>query len=641
LGAGTSLPAAGLLTPIGQAQPLVLRDHQVAVQINGGYARTEWTQVFLNQSSQDCEAVYEVPLPEEATLAEVRIIQGDQMLTGEVVSKDEAERIYEQERAAGNDAGLAAKDGFQHHRFQIARIPAGSEARLEVVYYEPVNVDTGVGTYRYPLEEGGTDMAAAAFWTRESQLVGTFSVDITVDAGTPLAAVRVPGFEAGVVEVVDENCRRFSWAGTVDQLDRDLVLYYQLTEDLPGRVEVYAHKPDAKSAGTFMAVITPGLDLKPLLSGDYVFILDLSGSMQGKWHTLVEGVRESLQAFSPTNRFRIIIFNDRAQEWTNGWVNASPENVGKVIEALNQLRPSGSTNLYDGLALGVNSLDSDRASNVVLVTDAVVNTGETAPRKFRRLVEDYDLRLFAFVLGNSANWPLMDTLCQATGGYARGISNQQDIVGEILLAQSKMGFQSLRAAEINVGGSARPFDVSGLRPRKIFRGQQIVVMGRYAEGGALELRLDGKLTGEAKTYATTIVLPDVEPSRPELERLWALRQLREWADPLVEPAIPASELGDARRDLALQYQLVTDDTAMILLDDAQFAHHGIERRNAQRTARERAAAVTPAPRPATDTHQPMTPGTAPSFGGGAIDLGWVSLLVLGLGAAYQRGRRIF
>ena len=507
-----------------------------------------------------------------------------------------------------------------------------------MVYYQPVMVDTGVGVFRYPLEEGGVDGAAEAFWHRRDVLTGGFSVEVEVQAGAPLAGLRAPGFEQGTIEVVDATSQRFAWSGTRDRLNRDFVLYFQLQEGLPGSVEVYAHKPSADAAGTFMAVVTPGIDLQPLGGSDFVFVLDTSGSMRGKFGTLVQGVREALQTFSPTDRFRIVLFNNEASEWTRGWISATADNVAAVSRELDAVAPGGSTNLYAGLREGVRRLDADRACSLILVTDAVANTGEVAPARFRELLARYDLRLFAFVLGNSANWPLMDTICEASGGYARGVSNQQDIVGEILLAQSKVAYQSLHDARFKIGGSARPYDVAGTRPRKIFRGQQLILMGRYREGGSLELQLDAILTGEAKTYATTIDLPEVEPSRSELERLWAMRQLREWDDPAAVPALEAGELTEARVDLALHYQLVTEETAMLLLDEAQFARHGIERRNAARVAGEQAAqSLTPAPT-RTDAAQPMTAGTRPTFGGGALDFGWL-LLGGGVALLHRYGRR--
>ena len=62
-----------------------------------------------------------------------------------------------------------------------------------------------------------------------------------------------------------------------------------------------------------MVVVTPGIDLQPLTQGaDYSYVLDVSGSMQGKLHTLASGVAQALGQMSPNDRFRVVTFNNSA-----------------------------------------------------------------------------------------------------------------------------------------------------------------------------------------------------------------------------------------------------------------------------------------------------------------------------------------
>jgi hypothetical protein len=60
-------------------------------------------------------------------------------------------------------------------------------------------------------------------------------------------------------------------------------------QGLPGSVEMIAYKEQAGDRGTFMLTITPGDDLAPNTEGrDWVFVLDLSGSMNGKFQSLFD-----------------------------------------------------------------------------------------------------------------------------------------------------------------------------------------------------------------------------------------------------------------------------------------------------------------------------------------------------------------
>ena len=137
-------------------------------------------------------------------------------------------------------------------------------------------------------------------------------------------------------------------------------------------MDLVTYKPDAGKRGSFLLTVTPGEDLKPITEGsDWIFVLDISGSMQGKYATLAEGVHRALGKLRPNDRFRIVLFNDRSQELTHGYENATPEAVKRYSDEVARIQPDNGTNLFSGLQLGMDSLEADRTSAIVLVTDGV------------------------------------------------------------------------------------------------------------------------------------------------------------------------------------------------------------------------------------------------------------------------------
>jgi Ca-activated chloride channel family protein len=395
-----------------------------------------------------------------------------------------------------------------------------------------------------------------------------------------------------------------------------------------------------------MMVVTPGLDLKPLTAGsDTVFVLDASGSMQTKLSTLAEGVSQALGKLRPEDRFRVVAFNQRATELVP-LVPATPDNVQRAIAAVRGLKADRSTNLFAGVREGLSTLDADRATSLVLVTDGVANEGVVNPADFHRLLRQHDLRLFGFLMGNSANWPLMRTMADATGGFYAGVSNDDDIVGQLLLAKSKLTHESLHDASFHFTG-VRVFDTTGDVPQKIHRGEQLVIFGRYDKPGPATVTLTARLTGEDRTYRTTFDFPETDTANPEIERLWALALIEQAEVREATGALPPEEARSLIRDLGVTYQLVTDHTTMVVLDDATFAKHGVARENERRTGLERRAQALRAGQPVAshrvDAGQPMFSAPAPhvSQGGGALDPFTVNLMLLALivgGSAYVRGR---
>ncbi|MDR0353084.1 MAG: VWA domain-containing protein [Opitutaceae bacterium] len=643
LGVMTGLHAAGTLTPAGSPDaPIQIRDHQVNVTINNGFAQTEVLQTFFNPNAADLEAVYAFPVPKSASLSEVTIQTGEKTLNGEVLPRAEAETLYNEEKSRGNDAGLATKNTFQTYEFRVSPVRAGAETRLRFVYYQPLEIDTGVGRYLYPLEEGGTDDLAQHFWQpANTQVEGRLSINVELKSAWPVDDLRAPGFEnEAVIQKLDTGHHRLALDRAGAKLARDFVLYYRLAADLPGRVEVIPYRAAPGKPGTFMAVVTPGLDLQPITRGaDYTYVLDVSGSMHGKIATLANAITQALGKMSPGDRFRIVTFNNNARELLP-WTPATPDNVRHAITLVRSLAPSGGTNIYAGLQVALTHLDADRATSLVLVTDGVTNQGIVDPRAFHALLKQHDIRFFGFLMGNSANWPLMRALADATGGFYAGVSNDDDIVGQLLLAKSKITHESLHHATFKFSG-VHTTDLTGDNPQKIYHGQQLVLFGRYDKPGKATLTLHARLTGEDKTYTTTFDFPETDTANPELERLWAFAQIEQIELKETLGQTPAAEAKDAITNLGVAYQLVTDHTAMVVLDDATHDARGIERKNRDRAAHERAAQSARAQTAATnyqvDANQPAYSAPAPHIsrsrgfgggGGGALESTDLALLLL-------------
>ncbi|MEJ2466441.1 MAG: VIT and VWA domain-containing protein [Candidatus Thiodiazotropha sp.] len=652
--------AAGLLQPSdGSLPPLEIRDHNVSVVLEDAYAVTTVEQVFFNPHDRDLEARYSFPVPEHGSVAEFTLWIDGKPVTGEVLERKEARRVYEEEKAAGRDAGLTEKDEYKTFEVQVSPVRAGQETRIRLVYLQPAHVDTGIGRYVYPLEEGGVDEEKLAFWTANDRVERQFGFNMKIRSAYPIEAVRMPNQpQAQLHQLSDgdwqinlgnsannpamgeegnQSQAAASASGPAFTLDKDLVVYWRHKAGLPGSVDLVAHKPEGESRGTFMLVVTPGDDLQPISGGkDWVFVLDISGSMQGKYATLADGVERAMKQMRPEDRFRIVLFNERTRELTSGFVNATPEAVAEYARKVSAVIPDNGTNLFAGLEEGLSSLDADRTSALVLVTDGVANVGETRQRQFIELIEKRDIRLFTFIMGNSANRPLLEAVTKASNGFAMNISSSDDIVGQLLAASSKVTHQALHGVELEIDG-VKTADITPQQIGSLYRGQQLVLFGHYWGDGMADVTLKGLISGQPKSYQTRFAFPAKATDNPEIERLWAYATIE---DAMAEMADfgEKADLKQAVTDLGVEYGLVTDYTSMVVVRDEIFDQRGIKRTNQQRLAVEAAArqqrASQPAPSRRVDTQQPMYSSPRPHFGGGshgggALD-GWSLLLLLPL-----------
>lgn len=662
--------AAGLMTPMNSNLPeLEIKQHHVEVTVEDGYAITSVTQVFYNPNDTSLEALYSFPVPEKAAVGEFTYWIDGQPVTGEVLEKQEARNTYEQEKAQGRETALTEKNDYKSFDSAVYPVLPKQDVKIRLVYIQAVHTDHGIGQYVYPLEDGGVDEDKLAFWSYNDKVTEAFSFNMKIRSSYPIEDVRLPKHPQAIASSTSNQEWSISMqnsqasnpvdsetntqqtlegasakpsttpSGTqniVQALDQDIVVYWRHQKGLPGSIDMVAHKEPNQSRGTFMMTITPGDDLKQINEGrDWIFVLDFSGSMQGKYQSLIEGVNRGLSRLNPNDRFRIILFNDSANEITGGYTLATPENVTRYTQQLENTSPTGGTNLYRGLEEGIDDLDADRSSAVILVTDGVANVGTTEKKAFLKLLERYDVRLFTFVMGNSANRPLLDSMAKISNGFAMSVSNSDDIVGKMMLATSKLTHEAFHDMDVEIDG----IKVKDLTPEKIgsvYRGQQLIVFGHYWGSGKADVTIKGKVSGEQKVYKTSFEFPAESQLNPEVERLWAfakIEDLQNQIDYLGEDA----DLKDAITDLAKEYGLVTNYTSMVVVREEVFKQLNIARNNDKRVKTEQAARQQRATQgvrdnrkdtqqPAFTSHRSYPSGGS---GGGSSDI-WFVLLLLPL-----------
>ncbi|NQU40288.1 MAG: VWA domain-containing protein [Lentisphaerae bacterium] len=631
-----SARAAGLMKPVsgGDTDALSIRSHDVRVVVNNGFARTEVDQVFFNSSAEDKEAIYTFPLPKEASLSEVSLWINGEEVVGEVLPREQARQVYEEEKQKGNDTALAEKQGFKSFDIAVGLLRAQSDTRVRLVYYQPLDIDLNIGRYLYPLAEGGTDEERPAFWSVDSAVSGRFSFHMTLKSAFPIRDVRVPGYMQLAMIQQDDNATgtglqdRGAYDITIEQaegaaLTKDVVVYYRLDDQVPARVEMIPFRSPGQNEGTFMVVVTPAASLAPIQEGiDWTFVLDVSGSMAGhKISALADGVAQVVGRLTPNDRFRIVTFSNKATDISAGYVSATPEQVATWTARIRALRTEGGTALFEGLREGYSGLDADRTTGFVLVTDGVCNIGPTHHRAFHELTRQYDVRLFTIVVGNSANQPLMEQLAQESGGFALNLSTSDDIVGRLLQAKARVLHDCMHDVHLNFKGE-RVSDLTPSRLPALYMGQQAVLFGHYSDAGEATLTMTARISGAVHTWECPVTFPETDQDNPELERLWALARINEL---MKEIRIEEKDALKARvRDLGVEYSLVTDYTSMLVVCDDVFEDKQITRRNAQRVEHERQAQVNRAAAPAPPPSRRVDNGTtfgdrsAPGLGSGPV-----------------------
>ncbi len=610
--------AAGLLKARGaQAGGIVTESHKVAVTINNGYARTEVDQVFVNTEDRALEAMYTFPLPRRAALSELSLFIDGRERVGEVLERQQAKEAYEKQKKRGVASAHAEKNEYRTFQVSVSPVQAGSPVRVRLVYYQPLEIDLNIGRYVYPLAEGNVDEEQLAFWSVDDRVRGEFQFDLTLKSAFPLRDVRMPGYmdQARIEPLGQKNGedkaatpQRYGYTAHLAtsegaSLSKDIVFYYRLDDTTPARVELIPYRAAGvgeNQRGSFMLVITPGASLGPVREGvDWVFVLDTSGSMAGeKIQTLAQGVAKVIAGMDAKDRFRLVGFNNGAYQITKGFLNATPEHISQAEQLLQRLDADGGTNLHAGLEEGLRKTEDERTTALILVSDGVANVGKTAHNDFLSLVRERDVRLFTFVMGGSANQPLLGDLAEASGGFSMDISTQDDLAGRILQARVKAMHENFHDVQIQLdGGKTGTLFPSSIG--SLYLGQQAVLFGTYEQAGTAELNMSAKISGQSRRWRSQIQLPQLDEDNPEIERLWALAAIDENMKKIRRDG-ETELLRQEVVDLGIRYSLVTDYTSMVVLDEKAMEEYGLTGSNLQRVQRERAAQARKSALPARD-----------------------------------------
>lgn len=155
-------------------------------------------------------------------------------------------------------------------------------------------------------------------------------------------------------------------------------------------------------------------------------ILDKSGSMSadGKMEYLKEGMALLKSQLKNGDVLNVIEFDHQVCNAVEGFV-VGRDGMEGYDRTVSELQPRGSTNLHDGLVEGYKLAerfhDPEKINRVILITDAIANTGELSPDLMASIGKYYDTKRIALSgigVGLDFNDELLDTLTdKGKGAY--------------------------------------------------------------------------------------------------------------------------------------------------------------------------------------------------------------------------------
>lgn len=494
---------------------LTVKYHRVDVTIKDQVATTHVDQVFVNDNSFVVEGTYLFPLPEDAAISSFDMWVDGQKLEGKLLGREEARAIYEDIVRQQKDPALLEYVGRGAFQASIFPIQPGAERRIELTYAQVLPQAGGLVHYRYPLN---TEKFSA-------RPVADVSVTVHIEDKSPLRAIYSPSH---AVDVTRDGDRRATASYEVSQArpDRDFDLYYSVSPD-DIAANLLSYKPFDED-GYFLLLVTPPVEAKGAerVAKDVVLVLDTSGSMDGEKIVQARAAANYvLDHLGAEDRYNIVSFSTATHLFSEELVPANRRAEGHAF--VDQLQAQGSTDINRALLEAVSGVDPQRPTIVIFLTDGLPTVGELNPDQILANVQrsaPKSVRLFTFGVGFDVDTTLLDQLSSTLRGASAYVKPDQQIDEEVSGLYSKVSSPVL----VDVDAAFSGVQVDDLYPYPLpdlFAGTQLVVAGRYHEGGTATLTLRGTVNGQPQSYSYSGLTFANRGGNEFIPRLWAQRKI--------------------------------------------------------------------------------------------------------------------
>jgi Ca-activated chloride channel family protein len=545
----------------GAERPFPLVGVRVRAAIAGDACRTVVEQTFRNALGAVMEAVHIFPLPDEGALVEVELRVGDRVIRAECRERADAERVFADARRDGHRAALVTAERADVHTLRVTNLAPGAEVTVRLVVVERLASVDGALRWRFPTviaprylpgNETGHDgpgvlpdtdrVPDASRLEPPLRLAGGTRLDLEVEIAGPIAGVE-SSLHAVRVDLDGGGVRVAPSAKAT--LDRDFVLAIRPRTEAAASVRAYTD-------GSFtLVVVEPPAGPMPALPRDAVFVVDISGSMQGsKVEAAKLALSAALHGLSEGDRFRLVAFDDRVEEFRKDFANYDDASLRDGDRWIAALASRGGTEMLPAIrsALALET-PSGRVRTVLFVTDgqAQNETELVAAVAGRR----GNARFFTLGIDTAVNSSLLRRLARVGGGTCELAGPQDDV--EAVIARLETRFGSPVAEDVRVAGveAARP------EPAVLFTGRPVSFI---ASGTADRVIVSGRTAvGEFRA--------DAAPVRVEgLGALWARDRVAWFEDRIALRPFEEEAIRPEILRIALAHGIASRFTAFVAVD---------------------------------------------------------------------------
>ena len=298
-----------------------------------------------------------------------------------IEERQAAAQIYERAKKDGRTASLLEQERPNVFQMKVANIMPGDTVEVEVGYTELLVPTHGVYEFVYPTVVGPryggevkepkeNDQWIASPYQHEKEGPSyKFGIKVSLKTGIPLGKVWTVSHDVRVTQKDDEASVELSEAEK-NGGNRDFVLRYTMAgKNIQSGLLLY---PGAEEKFFLLMAQPPERIMSADIPGrEYVFIVDVSGSMHGfPLNVSKEALRKILNSLREKDYFNIMFFSGGSYVLSPAPLSATPENIRTALQELERQQGGGGTEMLGAIKRALSLEKKEGVSRtIVILTD--------------------------------------------------------------------------------------------------------------------------------------------------------------------------------------------------------------------------------------------------------------------------------
>ena len=559
-----------------------LKSTNVEANVNGMIAEIYVTQTYANEGETPINARYVFPTSSEVVVHGMTMIIGNEIITAQIKEKEEAKSEYEEAKSEGKSASLLEQKRPNVFTMDVANIMHGDVVSIELHYTQLLTSEEGIYEFIFPTVvgpryspsavsggdavSGDDDWVASPYLPDGATPPGEYNITVNLSTGVPLAEVTCKSHEI-IVRKSDASNALITLANPDNYAgNRDFILKYRLSgEEIQSGLVLssgYTDSGNLKRENFFMLTIQPPERFEPedITPREYVFVLDVSGSMYGyPLDTAKELISDLVNSLGEEDLFNLILFANDTARLSQKSLPASEKNVKAATDLIDKLEGGGGTSLLPALETAVAIPEEEGyARSIVIITDGYIsNDGEIIDYISRNMNA---ASFFSFGIGTSVNDYLIKQIAGCGLGESFIVTDVEDAKEAADRFRTYIEAPLLTDISISFNGFS-VYDVEPAIPSILYAKQPIVLFGKWDGEPVGMITISGKSGSQDYLQEIPVTNVTVDMESEAIRYLWARTHLDRIAG-----------YGSVRNDdsvkeeivnLGLEYNMVTPYTSFV------------------------------------------------------------------------------